>query len=440
MRVLRLLPTLVALAILSAGAPVWAHPMPSSQVLLHLHQTGVVAEVTLPIGELALGWGEPLPEDAAETVRAYGDALRAYVGAHVHALSPDGRPWTVSVGEVRTVDAPNDVEVALTMAPPPGAPTDRLTLFYDVIFHRLVTHTALVSLGDDFRGGVVGTPPLLLGALRDTSPSLVIDRSGGSWSRGFAATFRLGMRHIAEGTDHLLFLLALLLPAPLRASYSPRRWGAPLDARRALRRIVGVVSAFTIGHSVTLALAAAGWVSLPAAFVETAIALSIVASAVQALVPAVGEREAYLAGGFGLVHGLAFAATLSGFRFDAVTMASSVLGFNLGIEAMQIAVLLVVLPSLVLLARTPLYTPLRVTGASVTGIAAVAWALERALGWKNPIGPALERAASHGVWLIAGLAALSLTATLAPRLEEASRRIRMPRETQRRSTQPRRSP
>ena len=73
-------------------------------------------------------------------------------------------------------------------------------------------------------------------------------------SVGFVSLFRLGMRHIAEGTDHLLFLLALLLPAPLVVSCS--RWAGPADVRRSLFRILKIVTAFTIGHSITLALAA----------------------------------------------------------------------------------------------------------------------------------------------------------------------------------------
>ena len=79
----------------------------------------------------------------------------------------------------------------------------------------------------------------------------------------FASLFRLGMRHIAEGTDHLLFLLALLLPAPLVAA---NRAGPDSPAHAlSLSRILKVVTAFTIGHSITLAIAALGLVRAPIA-------------------------------------------------------------------------------------------------------------------------------------------------------------------------------
>ena len=291
------------------------------------------------------------------------------------ATAPDGRSWTLTVGEVIPVDDQNpDALVSLTLTPPP-APVDRLTFHYDVIFHHLVTHTAVVTLASDWRNGVLGEEPVLLGTMRDTNATIDIDRTGGSWLQGFAAMFRLGARHIAEGTDHLLFLLALILPAPLVATNG--RWAGYAGGKTALRRIVKVVTAFTIGHSITLVLRALGWVHLPGAVVESAIAFSILVSAVHALVPIFRGREVFIAGGFGLVHGLAFAATMTGFGFDPLTLVSSVLGFNLGIEAFQLLVILITMPWLVLLARSRVYRPFRIVGAGFTGIAATAWLTER---------------------------------------------------------------
>src|SRR5207302_9406893 len=120
----------------------------------------------------------------------------------------------------------------------------------------------------------------------------------------------------------------------------------------AFRRIIQVVTAFTLGHSITLVFGALGWVRLPVVLVESAIAFSILVSAVHALVPIFRGKEVYIAGGFGLVHGLAFAATLSGFGFDPLTLVSCVLGFNLGFEAFQILMIMLVMQCLVVLSRT----------------------------------------------------------------------------------------
>ena len=125
---------------------------------------------------------------------------------------------------------------------------------------------------------------------------------------GAGNMFRMGMRHIAEGTDHLLFLLMLLVPAPLLAFGS--RWTKSAGVRHSLRHILKVVTAFTLGHSFTLALAAFGFVTIPGRPVEVLIAVSIFVSAVHALRPLFPGREPAIAAFFGLVHGLAFAATL----------------------------------------------------------------------------------------------------------------------------------
>ena len=393
----RLLPVLLLLA---AVRPAWGHPMPNSAVVLRLHRTAIHADLTLPIGELALGWERPVPLDSVQTVRQYGAELEDYVRAHVRATAPDGRPWTVTVTGVSSLNDPEPaVRVALTLTPPAGAPVDQLTFHYDVISHHLVTHTAVVTLASDWRNGLLGEEPVLLGTMRDTDAALTVDRSGGSWFRGCAAMFRLGVRHIAEGTDHLLFLLALILPAPLVAAGG--RWGGYAGGKTALRRIAQVVTAFTLGHSITLLLGALGWIHLPGRVVEAAIALSVLVSAVHALIPLFRGREAWIAGGFGLVHGLAFAATLTGFGFDPWTMVASVLGFNLGIEACQLVVILAVIPWLVLLARSPVYTSIRIVGATLIGIAATAWLAERTFGWANPIVPLVEGGAFPPCWLLA---------------------------------------
>jgi HupE / UreJ protein len=404
----RLLPVLIILATVS---PAWGHPMPNSAVVLRLHRTEITAELTLPIGELAVGWEKPLPMDAVATVRQYKGELEHYVRAHVRAAAPDGRPWTVTVREVIPIEEKEpDVRVMLSLIPPAGAPVDRLTLHYDLIFHHLITHTTVVSLASDWRNGVLGEEPVLLGTMRDTNAEIAIDRSGGSWFQGFAAMFRLGARHIADGTDHLLFLLALILPAPLVAAGG--RWGGFAGGMTALRRIVKVVTAFTVGHSITLICGAMGWEPLPAGVVESAIAFSILVSAVHALAPIFRGREVFIAGGFGLVHGLAFATTLSGFGFDSLTMASSVLAFNLGIECVQLVIILAAMPWLVLLARSRVYGPFRTAAAAMTGIAAAAWFMDRAFGWVNPIVPLVENAASHALWLLAGLVVLAVAVTI----------------------------
>ena len=152
-----------------------------------------------------------------------------------------------------------------------------------------------------------------------------------AWWNGvqLSSLFRLGMRHIAEGTDHLLFLLALLLPAPLLAVGA--RWAATATVRQSLLHILGIVTAFTIGHSLTLTLAAMNFVHVPSRPVEVLIAVSILVSAVHALRPIFPGKEAWIAAFFGLIHGLAFASTLDRLGLARWDRVAGILSFNLGI-------------------------------------------------------------------------------------------------------------
>ncbi len=236
----------------------------------------------------------------------------------------------------------------------------------------------------------------------------------GQWDRtldtiralGLPSLFQMGVRHIAEGVDHLLFLFVLLLAAPVVAAGS--RWAETVNVRNTLLRILKIVTAFTIGHSITLALAAFGAVSLPPRPIEVLIAVSILVSALHALRPIFPGKEAGIAAFFGLIHGLAFASTLNELGLGRWERLAGILAFNLGIEAMQMAVVVMVLPSLILMSRTVAYSRLRVCGALFAVIVSLAWIVERAAGAKSVVDPVMSCVAHYAPWLSLTLFLLSL--------------------------------
>ncbi len=223
---------------------------------------------------------------------------------------------------------------------------------------------------------------------------------------GVPSMFRLGIRHIAEGTDHLLFLIALLLPAPLLASRS--RWAGAGSMRHTLVQVVRVVTAFTIGHSATLVLGAWGLVSLPSRMVEVLIAVSILVSAIHAVRPLFPGREPAIAAAFGLIHGLAFATTLQNLGLGSWQRIAPILGFNLGIETMQLIVVVAILPSLIILSRTPAYTNFRFGGALFAGFASLGWIVERLFDVPDLVDGLVNRVAQRGGWIAILLLALSI--------------------------------
>ena len=223
---------------------------------------------------------------------------------------------------------------------------------------------------------------------------------------GFASLFRLGIRHIAEGTDHLLFLLVLLLPAPLIVAGS--RWVGFAGVKSSVLRILKIVTAFTIGHSITLALGAFGFVRVPSRPIEVLIAVSILVSAIHALRPLFPGKEFGIAAFFGLIHGLAFAATLDQLGLGRWERVAGILAFNLGIETMQLVVVAATMPSLVLMSRTRAYPFLRIGGALFAGFASVGWIAERLFNVHNPVDAMVGSVAHHAVWIACMLFAISL--------------------------------
>ena len=202
-----------------------------------------------------------------------------------------------------------------------------------------------------------------------------------------------GVWHIWIGLDHILFLLALLLPAvfcyqPVRAKklvqFSTPDIGTERSSQAFLPMFydtLKIVTAFTLSHSLTLGLAAFQIVNLPAALVEIAIAISVVISALLLWMPALQPYRWPIAFGFGFIHGFGFANVLADLTLPPETFAWCLLAFNIGVELGQLAIVAVVLPLMFSLRNIRFYTRVAIPSA-MSGIALVGvfWIVERSIG------------------------------------------------------------
>jgi hypothetical protein len=197
---------------------------------------------------------------------------------------------------------------------------------------------------------------------------------------GFVESLQQGIWHIWTGYDHILFLLVLLIPAVFQRTATGRE--AVPTFSGALLRVVIIVSAFTVAHSITLACAAMEWVRLPARLVESVIAASIFIAALNNFLPrSAGGRSAGLAFGFGLIHGFGFAGALSEIGAQGGPLWRTLLAFNLGVEVGQLAIVAIFLPIAYLLRQTRFYqTGVLYGGSSLAGLCALFWLWERAFG------------------------------------------------------------
>lgn len=197
----------------------------------------------------------------------------------------------------------------------------------------------------------------------------------------FAAYVKHGVWHIWIGLDHILFLLSLLLPAVL--VWKDHSWRAAPELRGTVIDVLKTVSAFTLAHSITLSLAALDLVTLPSRLVESVIAASVIAAALNNLAPIVRSKRWVGAFAFGLIHGFGFASVLADLGLPQSSLLLSLLGFNAGVELGQLAIVAAFLPLAFLLRATWFYRQVVfVGGSALIVLTASMWLSERAFDIK----------------------------------------------------------
>jgi hypothetical protein len=378
----------------------FAHPMPNSAVVLNVHEKYISGEILLPLGELQSAIGMSVNDKSERLIERLGDSLRLYLMAHIRPKSFEGKAWTVELGEMKVVETKSkltgdykELVVNFSMTPPLHYDLRNFYFDYDVILHQVASHQILVNVKQDWQQGIVVEDSSLqqIGVIELDVPTNKIPvfqvslQQGSTWT-GFKSMVKLGMKHIAEGTDHLLFLLTLLLAA-VQPPNSRRRDFKKLYIRRlggyfeSWAAILKIVTAFTIGHSLTLILASLKIVQLPSQPIEILIAISILVSAIHVIRPIFAGKEVFIAAGFGLIHGLAFADTIAKLELSTQQMVLSILGFNVGIELMQLCIIVLIVPLLIWLSKTQYYTIFRTIASILASIAALFWMVERVMGY-----------------------------------------------------------
>ena len=253
---------------------------------------------------------------------------------------------------------------------PDGEPPRALE--YNLLFEQDALHRGLVSLDDDGQKRLTVLGP----------DSRTLDLTGTD-TPGYFGVFTTfvyeGVIHLLIGLDHILFLLVLVIPATLSTAKNQASSGQSRALRGRLLELAGIITAFTLAHSITLALAALDIVSLPIAWVETVIALSIGLAALNVAWPILGHKTWKLAFGFGLVHGFGFASVLGDLTSGVSGLAVALAGFNLGVELGQLALLVVGFPVLYYLGKNRMYQKGAVP-VMLAGIGAISlfWVVQRA--------------------------------------------------------------
>ena len=409
---------LLALLVACIGSA-HAHDLPvntmvNAFVRVHGSQADVVARVPMDLlrgipfptadGRYDLAQSGPF-EELARTLLADAFVLSEN-DARLAPVRSEGR---IAAASDRAFDRFEHALAAVRAGTRPAAPVPYDSGFLDVHFvYPVASAGARFRIQSQVAIDVGVLAPLTLRYVRDDDEGRAMIIPGGAepvdldpaWYRAAGGFVRLGIEHILSGTDHLLFLLCLVVPV------------------RRLRAIVPLITAFTVAHSVTLIASALGFAPRGAWFpplVEAAIAASIVYTALENVVsPRIGRRELVTCL-FGLVHGFGFSNALG----DSLQLAGrhlivSLLSFNVGIEIGQLGVLAVVLPLLALLRRRLAPRAIVVGLSGAGGLLGAIWLVERwQVLWKVDV--ACAGAACLGQvapWLVVGVALLAFVPML----------------------------
>jgi HupE / UreJ protein len=247
----------------------------------------------------------------------------------------------------------------------------QLAVHYALFFVLDPNHRGLLSIS------AAGYNQALV--LADADRTATINLGAPDRAAQFRAFLDEGTWHIWKGYDHILFLLTLLLPAVV--VFRERQWQARESVRDAALDVMKVVTAFTLAHSITLSLAVQGWVNLPSRVVESGIALTVLLGAINNLFPLVRERRWIVAFVFGLIHGMGFASVLNDLGLAGWNLALALIGFNVGVEVGQLAIVLLFIPCAYALRETRFYRHAFMPGGALAiGAIATYWLAARATG------------------------------------------------------------
>lgn len=342
-------------ALLCVCGPAAAHYLGQSYIYLWVYDDRVEGRVELALSEVNTLLGSELKTDRSATpaeLAAVSEQLQSLMAEKLEVLS-EGQSLKLELKPPRLVEL-EIAQYAVTDFVIKGPPPSKLEFDYRLMEGLDSAHTCGIVVYQNWKGGTFQNEAEVSLVLTQNRPKQTLELGEGSTLQGFQGMVLLGVEHIIFGFDHVLFLFSLLLPAVMLRNEGDQ-WEPVESFKASAWNVLKIVTVFTLSHSVTLSLAALEIVTLPSRLVESLIALSIAVAAFDILRPVFRSRLWLVVFVFGLFHGFGFATILSEMAIPGKYMVLSLLGFNLGVELGQIAILCVVLPILYVLRSSEIY-------------------------------------------------------------------------------------
>jgi hypothetical protein len=276
---------------------------------------------------------------------------------------------------------------------------DNLDITYNLFFDNNSISKGMLVIQHNWKAGIIANHVGIAEVFTKGDTSKTISLKDASIWKGFFAMVKLGVWHIWIGLDHILFLLALILPSAVRRRKETslgieekqiNKWIPVAKFKPAFLYIIGIVTSFTIAHTITLSVAAIGIINLPSRYVESIIALSIAVAAFHNIRPLFSTKEWIIAFVFGLFHGFGFASVLGDKGLSGEFISYSLIGFNLGVEIGQAFIVLAIFPILFFIRKSKIYPKILYYGSILLIIISLHWVIERLFEFNIPLGRFLD--------------------------------------------------
>ncbi len=382
-------------------SPIWsyAHKPNQSYIYLRVYENdGIEGRIEVNYVDLNKILGTNFDKRAQlEDFEPYVEQLQKYFLQHTSFKSTYGNHKIIFTDPTRdNVGLGAFIKLNFKLGNTTQIP-DELETEYDGIFEKDDTHRGFLLIEYNWKAGVINNEAQISLSFTPDSTKEVLSLTDSSVWNGFMAMVRQGVWHIWIGLDHILFLLALILPSVVRRWHDTRidpsnkpemtikksgfitwDWFPVQRFRPAFIYIVKIVTFFTIAHTITLSLASLEIINLPSRLVESIIALSIGLAAYHNIKPIFKGKDWVIAFVFGLFHGFGFASVLADLGLTSEFLTWSLLGFNIGVEVGQLVIILMIFPILYLIRKSKLYPKILVYGSLLLILISLYWFIERA--------------------------------------------------------------
>lgn len=399
----RILLPLLVFALFLLNSVSYAHNPDHAFIYLRVYEeAGIEGRFELNVNDLNKALGLSLREFASlDEVQPYAARIRQYILENTSFSSVSGKKnikFTDEISLQRTNHG-NYINFHFFLENVENLP-DEMEVTYTVFLDQNSGHTNMLGMEYNWKAGLINNEAIIALDFTKGDATKTLSLTETSNWKGFVAMVKQGIWHIWIGIDHILFLLALILPSVVRRrkeelttkKFNVFGWDPVLKFRPAFLYIIKVITFFTIAHTITLSLAALNIINLPSRLVESVIALSIGLAAWHNIRPIFKGRDWVIAFVFGLFHGFGFASVMADLGFKGEFLTLSLLGFNIGVEIGQVVIIAMIFPVLFLIRKLKLYPKLLVGLSVVLILISLYWFAERVFDIDMPLDEKIMRA------------------------------------------------